>query len=98
MLGRLTFQVEDVHSASMDGGEIPACVMMFHPLHHPQREGLAPHCPGLSMSTALWARGCHHSLGKPKGSSSLAPLGREEARLVVSQGTSALPLGWPSPH
>lgn len=37
MLGRLTFQLEDVHSASIDGGEIPARAMMFHPPQHPQR-------------------------------------------------------------
>lgn len=34
------------------------------------------------MSVALWARGCYPSLGKPKGSFSSVPLGREEARLV----------------
>lgn len=48
------------------------------------------------MSVALWVRGCHPSLGKPKGSSSLAPLGREEARLVVPQGTSVLLMGSPA--
>lgn len=49
------------------------------------------------MPIASWARGCHLSLGKPKGSLSLAPWGREEARMVVPQGMS-VPLVGASPH
>ena len=46
---------------------------------------------------ASWARGCHPSLGRPKGSLSSVPWGREEARLVVPQGMPVPPVG-ASPH